>query len=166
MTTNLRESMAQIRLLALDFDGVMTDNKVLVMEDGREAVVCDRSDSLGIGQLVSSGTGVIVISKEKNPVVTARCRKLNIPAVQGIDDKLPTLQEFGRQRGLDAGVIAYMGNDTNDLECLAWAGLSFAPADAHFSVLSQVDIVTPQLGGKGAVRQVTDWLTGASSFSS
>jgi CMP-N-acetylneuraminic acid synthetase/3-deoxy-D-manno-octulosonate 8-phosphate phosphatase KdsC-like HAD superfamily phosphatase len=83
----------KIRLLVLDFDGVLTDNRVLVSEDGKEAVLCNRSDSLGLGMLKAKGVEVVVISKEKNPVVTARCQKLGLECIQGCDDKLAALKE-------------------------------------------------------------------------
>ena len=86
-----------VRLLALDFDGVMTDNRVLVTEEGKEAVLCDRSDSLGLERLKKAGVEVLVISKEKNPVVSARCRKLGIECIQGCDNKLAALK--GRAEG-------------------------------------------------------------------
>jgi N-acylneuraminate cytidylyltransferase len=82
-----------IKLLVLDFDGVLTDNRVLVSEDGIEAVLCDRSDGLGLERLKRSGIEVIVLSKEKNPVVAARCRKLGIECIQGCDDKLEALKK-------------------------------------------------------------------------
>src|SRR6185369_656326 len=79
---------SSIKLLVLDFDGVMTDNRVLVSEHGQEAVFCDRGDGLGIGLVKQSGVQVLVISKEKNPVVAARCNKLGVECIQGCDNKL------------------------------------------------------------------------------
>ena len=74
-----KAAFSRIKLIACDFDGVMTDNTVIVDENGKESVVCSRSDGLGIGILKEKGIEVIVISKEKNKVVGARCRKLDIP---------------------------------------------------------------------------------------
>ena len=87
-----REALLRgVELLVLDFDGVMTDNRVLVFEDGREAVLCSRGDGMGLELLRKAGVPVAVISKEINPVVGARCRKLKIPYLQGIEDKLAEL---------------------------------------------------------------------------
>jgi 3-deoxy-D-manno-octulosonate 8-phosphate phosphatase KdsC-like HAD superfamily phosphatase len=72
---------SQIRLAVFDFDGVFTDNRVLVFQDGTEAVFCNRSDGLGLGRLIDSGIETLVISKERNPVVSARCKKLSIPCI-------------------------------------------------------------------------------------
>jgi N-acylneuraminate cytidylyltransferase len=150
------EALAGIRLLVLDFDGVMTDNRVLVDQEGRESVFCDRRDGLGIGLLREAGPEVIVLSKEPNPVVTARCRKLSIAVVQGLDDKLPVLRRLAAERGLEPPQIAYVGNDINDLECLAWVGVSIAVADAQPEVLAAVKWITSRPGGRGAVREVAD----------
>jgi YrbI family 3-deoxy-D-manno-octulosonate 8-phosphate phosphatase len=148
----------KIKLLVLDFDGVLTDNRVLVSEDGKEAVLCDRGDSLGIGMLKSAGIPVVVISKEKNPVVAARCRKLGIECIQGCDEKLAALQKLAESKGATPAEIAYVGNDVNDLECLQWVGAPIAVADAMPAIMSAVRFKTPRAGGHGAVRDVIDWL--------
>ena len=147
-----------VRLLVLDFDGVMTDNRVLVLEDGREAVLCSRGDGMGIGLLKASGVPVAVLSKEANPVVGARCRKLGIPHLQGIDDKLAELRRMVAGHRLDLAQVAYMGNDVNDLECMEAAGVAIAPADAHPWALRAADLVTTAIGGFGSVREICDLL--------
>ena len=129
--------LSAVRLLALDFDGVLTDNQVVVRQDGSESVTCSRGDGFGIGLLVKAGVEVVVISKEENPVVAARCRKLKIPCIQGCDDKLPILRKLAADRGLTARQVAYVGNDLNDLECLGWVGSPIGVADAVL-VQSQV----------------------------
>lgn len=150
--------LARIALVVLDFDGVLTDNRVLVMEDGREGVACDRGDGLGIARLRQAGVEVAVLSKERNPVVAARCRKLGIECAQGCDEKLPALQALCAQRGLGPEQTAYAGNDVNDLECLRWAGLPVAVADALPEVLAAARWTTPRPGGRGAVRDLCDLL--------
>src|SRR5208282_2878106 len=107
----LHLALGQLKLLVLDFDGVLTDNRVLVSEDGHESVFCCRGDSLGLGMLKAAGIEVVVLSKEKNPVVDARCRKLGIECVQGCDRKLVTLQALGSSRDIGSSQIAYVGND-------------------------------------------------------
>lgn len=147
-----------VRLLVLDFDGVMTDNRVLVMEDGREAVLCSRGDGMGIGLLKAAGIPVAVLSKEINPVVAARCRKLGIPFLQGIEDKLTELRRIVAEHRLDLAQTAFMGNDVNDLQCMSAAGVAIAPADAHPEALRAAALVTAASGGTGAVREVCDLL--------
>lgn len=145
-----------VKLLVLDFDGVMTDNRVLVMEDGREGVLCSRGDGFGFDLLRAVDFPALVISKEGNPVVGARCRKLKIPCEQGIGDKLPVLERLVRERGLTLAEVAYMGNDLNDLECMRACGVAIAPADAHPTVLAIANIITEAPGGFGAVREICD----------
>ena len=157
--------LCKIKLLVLDFDGVLTDNRVLVQENGKEAVYCSREDGLGLEMLRETGrVEVVVISKEKNSVVTARCRKLGIECVQGCDDKLVELQKAavsGRWSvvgGLKPKQIAFVGNDVNDLECLRWVGLPIAVCDAAPEVLAVAKWKTIKSGGHGAVREVCDLL--------
>jgi N-acylneuraminate cytidylyltransferase len=80
-----------VRLLILDFDGVLTDNRVWVDQEGREMVAANRSDSLGISRLRQVGVETVVISMETNPVVAARCRKMKISWIQGENDKATAL---------------------------------------------------------------------------
>jgi YrbI family 3-deoxy-D-manno-octulosonate 8-phosphate phosphatase len=150
-----------IELLVFDFDGVMTDNRVLVFDDGREAVLCSRGDGMGIDRLRKAGVPVAVISKEINPVVGARCEKLKIPYLQGIEDKFAELTRIVRERGLQLAQVAYVGNDVNDLECMHAAGVAIAPADSHPDALRAADLVTSAPGGFGAVREVCDLLLAA-----
>lgn len=147
-----------IRLLILDFDGVMTDNRVLVGQDGKEAVLCHRGDGWGLARLRDAGLEVIVISTEANPVVLARCTKLKIPCEQDCPDKLSVLQRIVAQRSLRASEVAYVGNDVNDLDCLRWVGLPIAPADAWPEARAVARLVTTRPGGHGAVREVADWI--------
>lgn len=154
----VRQRLAQVRLLVLDFDGVMTDNRVLVRQDGVEAVWCDRSDGLGLARLRERGLEAVVLSTETNPVVTARARKLGIDCVQGCDAKLDALQIMARERNLEAHEVAYIGNDLNDLDCFRWVGLPIAVADAAKEVLAAARLITGRKGGRGAVREVTDVL--------
>jgi YrbI family 3-deoxy-D-manno-octulosonate 8-phosphate phosphatase len=150
-----------IELLVFDFDGVMTDNRVLVFDDGREAVLCNRGDGMGLEMLKKAGVPLAVISKEINPVVGARCKKLKIPYLQGIEDKLAELTQIVRERGLELAQVAYVGNDVNDLECMHAAGVAIAPADSHPDALRAADLVTSAPGGFGAVREVCDLLLAA-----
>lgn len=151
-------SECDIQLLVLDFDGVLTDNRVLIDENGIEAVMCHRGDSLGIDKVKKMGFDVIVLSTETSSVVLARCRKLCIDCVHGCDDKLPRLKSLVSERGLDAENVAYVGNDANDAECLSWVGLPIAVNDSDPSAISVAKYVTERNGGHGAVREVCDLL--------
>jgi YrbI family 3-deoxy-D-manno-octulosonate 8-phosphate phosphatase len=148
--------LADIRLLVLDFDGVLTDNRVLVDQEGKEAVWCHRGDGWGIARLKEAGVDVMVISTEQNPVVAARCRKLDIPCIHGCNDKLSALQAVAREKTLGPERIAFVGNDVNDLECLRWVAFPFVVADAMPEVQAAACLITRRPGGAGAVREVCD----------
>ncbi|MCW5875552.1 MAG: acylneuraminate cytidylyltransferase [Anaerolineales bacterium] len=145
-----------VRLLVLDFDGVMTDNRVWVDQDGREQVAANRSDGLGLMQLRKAGVELLVISMETNPVVARRCEKLGIAYHQGIDDKATLLKQILAEKNIPAAETVYVGNDTNDLPCFPLVGCAVAVGDAHSAVLREADIVLIYPGGRGAVRELCD----------
>ncbi|QDU71393.1 3-deoxy-D-manno-octulosonate 8-phosphate phosphatase KdsC [Mucisphaera calidilacus] len=145
-----------VRALICDFDGVLTDNRVIVREDGLESVVCDRSDGLGLQMVRDAGVAVGVLSKERNPVVAARCKKLGIECVQGIDDKLPKLRSWAERLGFGLDSVVYVGNDVNDVACIEASGCGVAVADAYEPALAAADFVLERRGGFGAVRELCD----------
>ncbi len=152
-----RRSMPEkIQLLVLDFDGVLTDNCVWVDQDGREMIVANRSDSLGVNMLRQAGVETVVISMETNPVVAARCRKMNIPWIQGENDKAAVLKKLLLERKVDASEVVFLGNDVNDLPCFPLVGWAVAVADAMPEVARQADSVLSRPGGHAAVRELCD----------
>lgn len=153
--------LAKLKLVVFDFDGVMTDNRVLVMQTGHEGVMCNRSDGLGVGMLHEAGLPMLVLSKEQNPVVAARCGKLKIECIQGIDDKPSRLASLLRSRRIDPADVAYVGNDLNDVGCMEMVGLPIAVVDAYPPALKAAKLVTTRPGGYGAVREVCDWILAA-----
>ena len=159
MADDVNERLKKIKLLAMDFDGVLTDNKVFVDENGIEMVICDRSDSLGIDLLKKKGTiDIIVISKETNKVVQQRCNKLKIECISGINDKLATLKNALKEKNMTLEDVAFIGNDVNDIECIQESGVGVAVSDSAPEVLQIADIVTKNKGGNGAVREFIEML--------
>ena len=147
-----------IDLLILDFDGVLTDNRVYVTQDGQEAVACHRGDGWGIRLLKNAGLEIIILSTETNPVVSARAQKLGIECLQGCSDKAEATRALIDKKGLDPQRVMYVGNDTNDASAMALVGYPVAPADAHPDILSTARIVTQANGGYGVVRELADRL--------
>ena len=145
-----------IRLLVLDFDGVLTDNRVWVDQDGREMVAANRSDSLGIFRLRQAGVETVVISMETSPVVAARCRKLDIPWIQGENDKATALRKLLLEHNINGNEVVYLGNDINDLPCFPLVAWAVAVADAMPEVSRQADAVLTRSGGQAAVRELCD----------
>jgi YrbI family 3-deoxy-D-manno-octulosonate 8-phosphate phosphatase len=150
----------EIRLLVLDFDGVITDNRVWVDENGREMVAAYRSDSLIIGRLKHAGVQVVILSSEVNPVVVARAKKMGVDAISGVhlDEKGAVLAQLLAERKIDPANVVYAGNDINDLPCFELAGWSVAVADALPEVLRAADFVLDKKGGHGAVRELCDMI--------
>ena len=160
-------SPSLIHTLVCDFDGVFTDNKVWVDENGIESVRCDRADGLAFDLIRAwyrkrdLHSDIFILSKETNATVQARARKLRIPCHSGVGNKLAFLEEYLRRRpsgGSFAG-LAYLGNDLNDLPIMRRAGYAVAPADAHPRVKEVAHLVLKQNGGEGFVRAfVEQWL--------
>jgi YrbI family 3-deoxy-D-manno-octulosonate 8-phosphate phosphatase len=145
-----------LRLVAFDFDGVFTDNRVYVFQDGTEAVLCSRADGLGLRKLERTGVVAAVLSTETNPVVSARSRKLGIRCLQGCEDKWAALEAFAREYEVRLEQVAFVGNDINDVPCLERVGLPIVVRDAHPDVVHLARYQTRTRGGRGAVREVCD----------
>lgn len=145
-----------VKLLGIDFDGVMTDNTVYVFEDGREAVRCSRLEGYGLRRLLATGVTPIIVSTEANEVVGARARKLNIDCMQNVSDKVAAMETLLQRHGLDWREAAFIGNDVNDLDVLKRVGLAAIVADAHECVCSEGVFRTQRRGGDGAVRELCD----------
>ncbi len=148
----------QVDLVVFDFDGVMTDDRVWVDQAGHESVSANRSDGMGVAMLHKAGVPMVVLSTEPNPVVSARCRKLDLPVIQGQSDKREALRQLLQDRQIDPSHVVYLGNDVNDLPCFPMIGCAVVVADAHSEVLLQADIILAHAGGHGAVRELCDRL--------
>ena len=147
---------SNIEAIAFDFDGVFTDNRVMVMEDGTEGVFCDRSDGLGLSMLRKCNLPLKVFSTESNPVVKKRCEKLEIPHVHGINEKFNELKKWLLEIKANPENVIYVGNDVNDLECMACVGCPVAVGDACQEVKNKSILVLTSLGGKGALRELVE----------
>ena len=134
----------------------MTDNKLYIDQDGREMVQVNRADGLGIAEIQKLGIEQIIISTEKNPVVTARANKLKIPCLQGVTDKKYALTDYCQKNDIQILQVAYVGNDINDKDAMAIAGFSFCPADAHETIKEISNHVLKRNGGDGVIRELLD----------
>ena len=165
MTTILGPSMLdkidikEIDLIIYDFDGVMTNNQVLVGEDGKESVFCNRSDGLAISKIKEMELSQIIISTETNKVVEKRAAKLKIPVIQSADNKKELIIEYCQEQGLDLKRVIYVGNDINDLEAMKLVGYPIAPSDTGKELKNIARIVTKTKGGEGVIRELLDKLT-------
>lgn len=150
--------LQKIEAVVTDFDGVHTDDSVYVDEHGNESVRCSRSDGMGITALKEAGFKLLILSKERNPVVSRRGEKLNVEVIQGCDNKLEALQKWLALHNLSSQQCIYVGNDINDLECLQYVGISVSPVDAHESISHAVAWKLSSMGGNGAIREMSDVL--------
>ena len=166
LPAELQALINSVQCVVLDFDGVLTDNKVIIDQDGRESVVCDRSDSMGLKIIKELGFSVVILSSETNKVVTERARKLKVECYQGVVDKVSVLNEFMQDRGFQAQNLLYLGNDVNDSGCLSRVGLPCVVKDSHPDVMGLAAYVTHSPGGKGAVREICDILSSQPRFTS
>lgn len=150
-----------IAAIAFDFDGVFTDNTVLVDETDRESVRVSRADGMGIALLRELGISMTVISSESNPVVEARCRKLRLPVVQGVEEKGVAVRNWIESQGISRDRVTFIGNDENDIpafEAVRWA---IGPSDAQSSVRPLVHALLPPLGGHGVLREMASRIANA-----
>ena len=157
-TIRLKTDLKKIEAVVFDFDGVFTDNRVFVFQDGYEAVVCNRADGFGINRLRHLGIEMLILSTEINPVVTQRAHKLNLPVIQSVEDKLVVLLEWAKRKKIRMEHIAFLGNDINDQTCLEKVGMPVVVADAMPEVKPFARIILKKDGGKGAVREFCDRL--------
>ena len=146
----------KIKLVVYDFDGVMTDNKVYIDQNGNEMVQVSRADGLGVSEIIKLGIQQIIMSTEVNPVVTQRAIKLKIPCLQGLNNKKDALLDYSKKNDIDLKKVAYVGNDTNDMGAMEIAGFSFCPNDSHESIKEIADHILSRNGGDGAIRELFD----------
>ncbi|WCE93696.1 KdsC family phosphatase [Acidithiobacillus ferriphilus] len=154
---DLMKRAAQIRLLILDVDGVLTDGRLFFDDDGRESKAFHVRDGYGIKLVQERGIEVAVITARYSPAVAHRAHDLGIKRIfQGCSDKNLAYTELKIALGLDDAVVAYMGDDLLDLPILTRVGLATAPADAHPEVGCRVHWRSAQQGGYGAVRELCE----------
>lgn len=146
------------KLIVYDFDGVLTDNRVWVNSDGMEWVACHRGDGWWIGEIRKLEIEQLILSTEKNPVVSARGKKLSLEVRQGIEHKGKAFAQLLEEKKLKREEVVYIGNDMNDFDCFELAGFTMCPNDSHPKILASAKCVLPEKGGNGIVRHVYDWV--------
>lgn len=156
----LKERLAQlpakVGAVVFDFDGVFTDNSVVVRPEGREEVTCSRMDGLGVSLLRKKKIPMLVLSSEENQVTQERAKKLKIEILSNIKNKKVRLKEWAAKKRIPLSSIVYVGNDINDKECLTAVGCGMVVKDAHDTVKNVARIILSNKGGRGAVREAAD----------
>ncbi len=156
------ETAARVRLLVLDVDGVLTDGRLYFGPAGEALKAFHVRDGVGIRQLSASGIALAVISGRRSEMTTRRCEELGIPhLIQGVGEKLLAFRELCARLGLPSSACACVGDDVPDIPMMQEAGLAFAVADAHPQARRAAHVVTDLPGGRGAVREICDYLLAA-----
>jgi YrbI family 3-deoxy-D-manno-octulosonate 8-phosphate phosphatase len=148
----------KIDLVVFDFDGVFTDDRVSVTQNGVESVICSRSDGMGVALARQAGVPMMLLSSEVNEVVRQRAEKLQIPVIHGVGKKHNVLEDILKDRNIRWENVVYVGNDVNDIQCLLNAGCGIAVANAHPRAIFASRIILDRDGGNHAVREVLDLL--------
>lgn len=153
------DAAARVRLLVLDVDGVLTDGRLYYGARGEALKVFYVRDGLGLKLLAAAGVTVAVISGRRSGMTGKRCRELGVRhLLQGVEDKLAAFNKLRSRLGVSPSVCACVGDDVPDVPLMREVGLSFAVADAHPQARSAAHVVTALPGGRGAVREVCDYL--------
>ena len=154
--------LAGIRLIAFDVDGVFTDGRFYLSNDGVESKSFSTQDGYGIRRLLKAGIAVAVISGRASAAVDQRMNELGVQhVVQGCSDKVAAFEEIRTQLGIDQTATAYVGDDLPDLPLLKNVAVAFAVANAVAELRDQCAYVTSARGGSGAVREICDLIVAA-----
>ena len=156
-TENLTAKAANIRLILLDVDGVLTDGAVVIYGDGSESKRFHIRDGIALVWAQRAGITVGLLSARNSPTTAQRAAQLGITLIhQGVSSKINTYDQIVGDMVLNDKEVAYMGDDIVDLSVLRRVGFSAAPANAVDEVRSRVDFVSTQIGGEGAVREMVE----------
>lgn len=147
----------QIKLLVCDVDGVFSDGRIYLGNDGEELKAFHTKDGFGIKALGASGVEVAIITGRNSAIVANRMKALNVAhIIQGQEDKLPALMQLADKLSINLEQIAYIGDDVPDLPCIKAVGLGICVSDGHPLVQQGANYITFTRGGFGAVRETCD----------
>lgn len=154
---DIQAKAAQIRLVIFDVDGVLTDGRLFLGDDGQEYKAFNSKDGHGMRMLLDSGVDIGIVTGRTSDVVRIRMEGLGISHVyQGRREKLPAYEELKAATGYVDSEIAFVGDDVVDLPPMRRAGLAIAVQDAHGLVKQHAHWITPSPGGRGAGRDVCE----------
>ena len=148
-----------IKLFVMDVDGTLTDGGIYYDNQGHEFKKFNVKDGAGIRMLHAAGIKTMILTGRASECVKRRSQELGITFLgQGLSDKATYLKEFMQEHQLDTSEVAYIGDDINDIECMAMAGYTACPWDANTKIKSIVHAICECGGGQGAVREFVDYI--------
>lgn len=154
---SVSDRLPHVRALAMDIDGVLTDGTFTWSSDGVESKSFSFEDIMGLSRARAAGIVLALISGEGGPLVERLGKKIQATFVASdCKDKARALREFSDTSGIPFEQMVYIGDDVNDLEALALAGISAAPANAQPPVKESAAMVMERSGGRGAIRQLVE----------
>ena len=153
-------NLQDISLIVYDFDGVMTDNTVILSEDGKESVTVNRSDGMAVAIFREMGIRQLILTREKNDIVSARARKLDLPVLKGIEQKASILRRYCRENKIALKRTVFIGNELNDVDAMRIVGFALCPQDAYAEAKVAAKFILPVNGGKGVVRELLNHIVG------
>ncbi|MBU0692491.1 HAD hydrolase family protein [bacterium] len=157
LSEEIRTRLSNLQLLLMDVDGVLTDGRVIMADDGVESKQFSTRDGFGLFWIRKTGVKTGVISGRSSPATEQRCKNLRLDEIHlGQTKKLPVFESIVRKMSLNPMHIAFIGDDLIDLPVMKRCGISACPMDAHEEVLRHVDIILPAPGGHGAARYFVD----------
>ena len=165
MTTAAHDKARITRLLIVDIDGVLTDGGLHFDNEGEEYKTFNSLDGQGLRMLLECGVEVAVITGRQSNIVNHRMGDLGVEHIyQGNRDKQPAFKKLLRDTGVEASQVAYVGDDLPDLPVMRRVGFAIAVQNAHSFVKQHCDWVTSALGGRGAVREISDFILHAQAL--
>lgn len=139
-----------------DFDGVLTDNMVNTDQNGLESVKCNRSDGLAFLALKKLSKNVIILSTEINKVVSFRGKKLDVPVIHGVENKIKQVELMASKNQINLKKTIYIGNDINDFFAMQKCEFSACPADSHKRIIEISNYTCKKNGGEGVAREILE----------
>lgn len=157
MSPDVLQRVRQLRLMAFDIDGIMTDGRLYMTESGEEMKAFHTLDGQGLKLLMESGVEVALLTARRSTIVERRSSELGIRMLrQGLSDKLAAIREIQSDLDISMDQSGYAGDDIVDLPILSRCGFSATVPDAPESIRSRVHYVTRKRGGMGAVREICE----------
>lgn len=157
VSPDTRDRARAIRLMVFDVDGILTDGSLWYGEHGESVKPFNALDGHGLRLLREQGIRVAWVSGRKSAITARRAAELGIsPVLQGIHDKLTTIEDLAREAGLALNAVGYMGDDIIDLPVLQRVGFAVSVPNAPFYVSQAAHWITSLSGGRGAVRECCD----------